>query len=86
MTLPLVSAVFVDNNKYILDVCLVLVVNMGYPNANYGLSMLNLGTASLPESFVKQGRQPRGFSQDSLFSFCIVCPDTSAISVIFHDA
>ena len=43
-------------------------VDIGHPKVNYDLSMLNLGPVSLPVSVVKQGRQPRGFSQDSPFS------------------
>jgi len=39
---------------------------------SYGLSMLNLGTASLPVGCVQQGRRPRRFPQDS-FVHVLIC-------------
>ena len=44
-------------------------LDMVYPKVNYGLSLLNLGPASLAVSCVKQGRQQEGSHRIHIFLF-----------------
>ena len=53
-------------------VCLLIKHHLTKSALSYGLSMLNLGTASLPVGIVQQGRRPRRCPQDSILFFVCV--------------